>query len=108
MYIHFLDENVIKLNEDLIKIFNNYGYEDISYGNDCCNSVCYNLGNNYYFQIFIPNSNNDNNEYEQWNTFSIYLQNPDMYLDNLLDLYNFTKNIEDVLGFVESNKNIKL
>ena len=108
MYIHYLDENVIKLNEDLIKIFNDYGYEDISYGNDCCNSVCYNLGNNYYFQVFIPNSNSDNHEYEQWNTFSINLQNPDMYLDNLLDLYNFTKNIEDVLGFVESNKNIKL
>ena len=108
MYIHFLDENIIEYNTKTIDILIDYGCEDISYGNDCCNSVCYDLGNDFYFQIFIPNSKNDNHEYEQWNTFSINLQNNEIYLDNIFNIYEFTKNIEDVLGFIESNKNIKL
>lgn len=105
MYTHFLDNNVIKYNEKLIELFKKYGFYDISYGNDCCNSVSYDLGDNYYFQIFLPNSKKDNYINENFNTFSINLQNNEKYLDNLLDLYNFTECIEDVIGFIESNKN---
>tara|TARA_R100000152_G_C6755885_1_gene179633 strand:- start:259 stop:588 length:330 start_codon:yes stop_codon:yes gene_type:complete len=106
MYTHYLDDNVIEYNRKLIDIFNKYGFDDISYGNDCCNSVAYNLGEDYYFQVFLPNSKKDDYDNENWNTFSLNLQNNELYIDNLFDLYSFTECIEDVLGFIESNKNI--
>ena len=108
MYIHFLDENVIKLNEDLIKIFNKYNFQDISYGNDCCNSVAYQINDHMYFQIFLPNSKVDNPSNENWNTFSIYLKSEIEIMEDDYEFYNYFDNIEEILGFVESNKNIKL
>lgn len=106
MFTHFLDDNVIKLNEELIKIFKNYGFNDISYGNDCCNSVVYYIDENNFFQIFLPNSLLDNIDNEQFNKFSLNIQNSIHYI--IFELYDIFDNIEDVLGFIESNKNIKL
>ena len=48
MYTHYLDDNVIEYNRKLIDIFNKYGFYDLCYGNDCCNSVAYNLFKDYY------------------------------------------------------------
>ena len=107
MFIHFLDDNVIELNQDLMKIFNDYGFQDISYGNDCCNSVAYDIDEDNFFQVFIPCSLIDNKENEQFNKFTIMIQNPNNYVDNIFELYDIFDNIEDVLGFVESNKDIK-
>ena len=107
MFTHFLDENVIELNQDLIKIFNDYNFTDISYGNDCCNSVCYDIDEDNHFQVFIPNSLINDIGNEQFNKFTIMIQNPNNYTDNIFELYDIFENIEDVLGFVESNKNIK-
>ena len=108
MFIHFLDENVIELNQDLMKIFNDYGFQDISYGNDCCNSVAYQISDKMYFQVFLPNSKVDNPSNENWNTFSIYVNHEIEIMEDDYEFYNYFDNIEDVLGFVESNKSIKL
>ena len=108
MFIHFLDKNVIEINQDLVKIFNDYGFYDISYGNDCCNSVAYDIDEDNFFQIFIPNSLTDDMENEHFNKFTIMIQNPNNYVDNIFELYDIFDNIEEVLGFVESNKAIKL
>lgn len=107
MFTHFLDDNVIELNQDLMKIFNDYGFYDISYGNDCCNSVAYDIDETTFFQVFLPNSKVDNLSNENWNTFSIHLQSSLGVIEDDYQLYNFSKNIEDVLGFIESNKDIK-
>ena len=108
MFTHFLDDNVIELNQDLMKIFNNYGYQDISYGNDTCNSVAYQINDKMYFQVFLPNSKVDNLSNENWNTFSIHLQSSLGVIEDDYQLYNFSKNIEDVLGFIESNKELRI
>ena len=108
MYTHFLDKNVIKLNEDLIKIFKHYNIKDISYGNDCSNSVGIYIDKEHYFQVFIPNSLIDNIDNEQFNYFYIMLVAPDLYIDSLFDSQDIEfKTIEDVLGFIFSNKEIK-
>ena len=107
MFTHFLDDNVIELNQDLMKIFNDYGFQDISYGNDCCNSVAYQISDKMYFQVFLPNSKVDNPSNENWNTFSIYVNHEIEIMEDDYEFYNYFDNIEDVLGFVESNKDIK-
>ena len=109
MYTHYLDDNVIKYNRELINIFNKYGFDDISYGNDCCNSVEYQINDKMYFQIFLPNSKLDNPSNENWNTFSIFINDENHEKEIMEDdneFYNHFDNIEDVLGFIESNKNI--
>ena len=106
MYTHYLDDNVIKYNRKLIDIFNKYGCDDISYGNDCCNSVAYQINDKMYFQVFLPNSKLDNPSNENWNTFSIFINHEIEILENDDEFYNHFDNIEDVLGFIESNKNI--
>ena len=106
MYTHYLDDNVIEYNRKLIDIFNKYGFDDISYGNDCCNSVSFELGDNFYFQIFLPNSKKDDYRNENWNNFSIYLKSDRIEIEDDYEFYNHFDNIEDVLGFIESNKNI--
>ena len=108
MYTHFLHQAVIEINDNLMKIFNDYGFYDISYGNDCCNSVAYDIDEDNFFQVFIPNSLIDDARNEHFNKFTIMIQNPNNYVDNIFELYDIFDNIEDVLGFVESNKNIKL
>tara|TARA_R100000781_G_scaffold87441_1_gene53814 strand:+ start:434 stop:772 length:339 start_codon:yes stop_codon:yes gene_type:complete len=108
MYTHFLDKNAIKLNEDLIKIFKHYNITDISYGNDCCNSVGIHIDKEHYFQVFMPNSLKDDIEYEHFNTFFIMLVAPDLYIDSLFESQDIEfKTIEDVLGFIFSNKEIE-
>ena len=106
MFTHFLDDNVIELNQDLMKIFNDYGFYDISYGNDCCNSVAYQINDKMYFQVFLPNSKLDNPSNENWNTFSIFINHEIEIMEDDNEFYNHFDNIEDVLGFIESNKNI--
>jgi hypothetical protein len=108
MYTHFLHQAVIEINDNLMKIFNDYGFYDISYGNDCCNSVAYDIDDDNFFQVFIPNSLIDDARNEHFNKFTIMIQNPNHYTDNIFELYDIFDNIEDVLGFVESNKDIKL
>ena len=108
MFTHFLDDDVIEYNEKIIDIFLSYGCENISYGNDTCNSVGYYLNNKTYLHIFIPNSKINNPSNEQFNTFGIFLCcDNDTILEDDNQFYDFTEKIEDVLGFIESNKNIK-
>ena len=99
---------------------NNYNFEDITYGNDLCRSVGYNLdkysdeygGGNWglYFQIFLTNSDIDDYNQEKFGTYNILLI--DEFSDNLIetygtdiDSYNFNT-LEDVISFVLSNKDI--
>ena len=107
MYTHFLDDNVIELNQDFMKIFKDYGFQDISYGNDTCNSVAYQINDKMYFQVFLPNSKVDNPSNENWNTFSIYVNHEIEIMEDDDQFYNYFDNIEDVLGFIESNKDLK-
>lgn len=106
------NKKIEKINDKIIiDLVNNYGFRDITYKNDLCRSVGYELYYNwsFYFQIFLTNSENDNYDEEEFNTYNILLF--DEKGDNLIETYNtddFSFNtIEEVLGFIFSNKSIK-
>ena len=106
------NKKIEKINDKIIiDLVTNYGFSDITYKNDLCRSVGYELHYNWsvYFQIFLTNSENDNYDEEEFNTYNILLF--DEKGDNLIETYNtddFSFNtIEEVLGFIFSNKSIK-
>lgn len=115
------NKKIEKMNDNIIiNVIDNYNFEDITYGNDLCRSVGYNLdkysdeygGGNWglYFQIFLTNSDIDDYNQEKFGTYNILLI--DEFSDNLIetygtdiDSYNFNT-LEDVISFVLSNKDI--
>ena len=110
------NKKIEKMNDKtIIDLVDNYGFDDITYQNDLCRSVGYELdthsnGDSWgvYFQIFLPNSENNNYDEEEFNTYNILLF--DEQGDNLIQTnsgdFNFNT-IEEVLSFVLSNKQIK-
>ena len=109
--IEIINDNII------IDLVDNYGFSDITYGNDLCRSVGYELaltkdGYNWgmYFQIFLTNSENNNPSEEEFSTYNLLLI--DDYSNNIVQTYeddelNFNT-IEDAVSFVISNKNMRL
>jgi len=113
------NNNVKKMNDEtIINLVDNYNFSDITYNNDLCRSVGYELdtysdengGGNWgmYFQIFLPNSENNNYDEEEFNTYNILLC--DEQSDNLIETYNgddfLFDTIEEFLSFVLSNKDV--
>ena len=105
-------------NNIIIDLVDNYNFEDITFGNDLCRSVGYELdtyseengGGSWgmFFQIFLTNSENQNYDEEEFNTYNLLLI--DEQGDNLIQTYSsreFTfDTLEEALSFVLSNKNI--
>ena len=116
----FNESNKIKKMNDktIINLVDNYNFSDITYNNDLCRSVGYELdtysdengGGNWgmYFQIFLPNSENNNYDEEEFNTYNILLC--DEQNDNLIETYNgddfLFDTLEEVVSFVLSNKDV--
>jgi len=113
------NKKIEKMNDNIIiDLVDNYDFSDITYDNDLCRSVGYELdtysdgngGGNWgmYFQIFLINSENNNYDEEEFNTYNLLLC--DEQSDNLIETYNSSDfnfdTIEEVLSFVLSNKDI--
>ena len=113
------NKKIEKMNDNIIiNVIDNYNFEDITYGNDLCRSVGYNLdkysdeygGGNWglYFQIFLTNSDIDDYNQEEFGTYNILLC--DEQSDNLIETYETDDfcfdTLEDVISFVLSNKDI--
>ena len=113
------NKKIEKMNDNIIiDLVNNYDFSDITYNNDLCRSVGYELdkytdengGGSWgmYFQIFLTNSENQNYDKEKFNTYNLLLC--DEQSDNLIETYNNGDfnfdTIEEVLSFVLSNKDI--
>ena len=113
------NKKIEKINDNIIiDLVDNYDFNDITYNNDLCRSVGYQLdtysekngGGNWgmYFQIFLTNSENNNEDCEEYATYNLLLC--DEQTDNLIETYNGGDfnfdTIEEVLSFVLSNKDI--
>ena len=107
MYTHFLEnQEIVNYNEHLIETLKHYNFSDLSYGNDCCNSMGKDYKNSkFYFTIYLPNSKTQDYEQEKHNTFYIMLVAPDLYIDPLYEKEFET--LEDALSFILSNSIIK-
>lgn len=102
MYKHFLDDNVIDDNYEDIKDFEKYGFKDISYGNDLCNSVGYDLEDCVeYFQIMLPNSQDEDMDRECTNKYCVFYYHDELWDQDLF--FMSVNNIEDALSIVLSN-----
>ena len=106
MYTHFLkNKKIINHNKNLIdNVIKNYGFVDLSYGNDSCNSIGYILNDKEYFQIFIPNSNNENYDNEEFNKYLVCFESENYYHFEQFNLE--VESIEDAVSIVLSNINI--
>tara|TARA_R110000824_G_scaffold282750_1_gene471077 strand:+ start:67 stop:390 length:324 start_codon:yes stop_codon:yes gene_type:complete len=62
--------------KDIMNAFWELGFEDITSGNDLCDSIGLDLGNgekwDNYFQIYLANSLRMDGDNEQWNTSILY------------------------------------
>jgi hypothetical protein len=106
-----MNKKIKKLNENIINDTTKYyNFDDISYGNDLCESIGFEIVKEWrlYFQIFLTNSKNNNYDNEEFNNYNILLI--DYYDNNLIETYDYEdfqfNNIEDVISFVLSNKDI--
>ena len=102
-------------NQIIIDLVDNYGFSDITYNNDICRSIGFELdlhkdGSNWgmYFQVFLTNAAIDNYDNEDYATYNLLLC--DENSDNLVETYNggdFNFNtLEEVVSFVLSNKDV--
>ena len=107
-----MNNEIKKLNKNIINNTTKYyNFVDVSYGNDMCSSIGFELVKEWrlYFQIFLTNSKNNNYDNEEFNTYQILLID---YYDNDLIQNQYTdnelqfNNIEDAVSFVLSNKDI--
>ena len=107
MYTHFLDtKKIIGLNTYIMNTLKQYDFSDVSYGNDCCNSMAYGYNESeFYFTIYLPNSKNQDYDQEKHNTYFIMLVAPNLYIDSLYE--EEFNNLENALGFILSNPIIK-
>ena len=98
----------ISLCSDLI---NNYGLIDSCWHNNLVPSMNFDIGENIECWIGFPNSNNNDNDSEEWNRFSIYYSNDSKYPDEWEEFNSHNEcrldTIEEVLGFLKSNWNLK-
>lgn len=115
-----MNSEIKKLNENIINDTTKYyNFVDISYGNDLCESIGFELVKEWrlYFQIFLTNSKNNNYDNEEFNKYNILLI--DYYGNDLIEYCEFFKeansykdnelqfdNIEDAISFVLSNEDI--
>tara|TARA_R100001463_G_scaffold53211_1_gene104178 strand:- start:973 stop:1284 length:312 start_codon:yes stop_codon:yes gene_type:complete len=93
-----------KMNLEIIKdLVKYYNFEDTTYHNDLCRSVGFNLDKNWdeWFKLFLTNSNNNNYDNEEFNTYNVYCE----FFPND-DCFDF-KNLEDAISFIISNKYYK-
>ena len=107
-----MNYEIRELNQNIINNTTKYyDFADISYGNDLCMSIGFELVKEWklYFEIFFLNSKKNNYENEEFNTYQILLID---YYDNDLIQNQYTdnelqfNNIEDAISFVISNKDI--
>mgnify|MGYP003125496635 FL=1 len=115
-----MNNEIKKLNKNIINDTTKYyNFVDISYSNDLCESIGFELIKEWklYFQIFLTNSKNNNYDNEEFNKYHILLI--DYYDNDLIEYCEFYKeansykdkelqfdNIEDAISFVLSNKDI--
>ena len=89
---------IITKSKNLIKILNNSGFNgfvDSTSKNDLTESV---YNEKLELQIFLPNSENDNLENEQWSTFSIneneiFIQDLDLLIEKWNPILNLLNSI---------------
>ena len=91
----------------------NYRFEDSAFHNNLVPSMNYDVdryenGINYRatYWVGFPNSNDRDEENEEWNYFTINFED-DITKEYFSSMENdiVFETIEDVLGFIESNKN---
>ena len=89
----------------------NYGLIDSCWHNNLVPSMNFNVGENIECWIGFPNSNNDNDDNEEWNWFTIYYTNDSKYPNEWEEFNSYNEcrldTIEEVLGFLKSNWNLK-
>ena len=88
-----------------------YGFYDSCWHNNLVPSMNFDIGENIECWIGFPNSNNNDNDSEEWNRFSIYYSNDSKYPDEWEEFNSHNEcrldTIEEVLGFLKSNWNLK-
>ena len=94
-------------------LMDNYRFEDSAFHNDLVPSMVLDvrrgedgMGQMTTYWVGFPNSNDRDEENEEWNYFTINWEDEDTkeYFSSLQNDIVF-ETIEDVLGFIESNKN---
>lgn len=98
----------INLCSDLI---DNYGFYDSCWCNNLVPSMNFNVGENIECWIGFPNSNEDNDDNENWNWFTLYYQDDSKYPNEWQEFNSYNEcrfdTIEDVLGFIKTNWEMK-
>ena len=88
-----------------------YGLVDSCWHNNLVPSMNFNVGENIECWIGFPNSNNDNDNDEEWNWFTLYYQDDSKYPNEWEEFYSCNEcrfdTIEEVLGFIKSNWEMK-
>ena len=92
-------------NAHIRNMFSEFGFEDVSWKNDCCPSFQKEISAYPYsedsFMVYLPNSENDNHNNEEFNQYIIHFQ-----LNTIpQDEYLLFDSAEDVIGFFMSNLN---
>ena len=88
-----------------------YGLVDSCWHNNLVPSMNFDIGENIECWIGFPNSNNDNDDNEEWNWFTLYYSNDSKYPNEWEEFNSYNEcrfdTIEEVLGFIKSNWEMK-
>tara|TARA_R100000234_G_C4968749_1_gene165166 strand:- start:555 stop:926 length:372 start_codon:yes stop_codon:yes gene_type:complete len=102
MKVVFKDSKEYVNNYDINNhVFESFGFLDSSYSNDCTPSyTMMSHDEEKTFTIHFPNSNNDNIENEEFNTYCIY----NSYCSANDGLMIFVETIDEVFSIIRSNQ----
>jgi len=85
-----------------------YGLVDSCWNQNLVPSMTFNIGKDIECWIGFPNSNNDNDDNEEWNYFTIDFSDDSKY-PNEWEQFNIRLDtIEEVLSFIKSNWNLSV
>ena len=83
-----------------------YDFVDTCWYNNLVPSMNFEISEDVYCWIGFPNSENTNQEEEEWNTFNLHFSD-DSNAKEWIEHYQDFDTIEDVLGFIKSNWEMK-
>lgn len=76
--------------------FEKHQWLDSSWHNDACDSAALEISDDFHLNVYIPNSNKQDLDHEEFNTYS---------LSENLEFISEFKTLEEVINYIKTNYN---